>query len=121
MPHVTPWTPDPVPNLDYAYLAELAGRSHLASEAMNCSAPDTGNMEVLALFGVGPSRRSEWLVPLLEGTDPFGVRHDRAGRGLLGRHQHPAVDPPGRRRLRAERSEVVDLGRRLRALRASSS
>jgi len=66
MPHVTPWTPDPVPNLDYAYIAELAGRSHLASEAMNCSAPDTGNMEVLALFGTD-QQKDEWLVPLLEG------------------------------------------------------
>jgi len=66
MPHATPWTPDPVANLDYAYLAELAGRSHLASEAMNCSAPDTGNMEVLALFG-SDQQKEEWLVPLLEG------------------------------------------------------
>jgi acyl-CoA dehydrogenase len=66
MPHETPWTPDPVANLDYAYIAELAGRSHLASEAMNCSAPDTGNMEVLALFGTD-RQKEEWLVPLLEG------------------------------------------------------
>jgi acyl-CoA dehydrogenase len=66
MPHATPWTPDPVANLDYAYLAELAGRSHLASESMNCSAPDTGNMEVLALFG-SDQQMEEWLVPLLEG------------------------------------------------------
>jgi len=66
MPHATPWTPDPVANLDYAYLAELAGRSHLASESMNCSAPDTGNMEVLALFG-SDQQKEEWLVPLLEG------------------------------------------------------
>jgi acyl-CoA dehydrogenase len=67
MPHATPWTPDPVSNLDYAYIAELAGRSHLASEAMNCSAPDTGNMEVLALFG-SDEQKDEWLVPLLEGS-----------------------------------------------------
>ena len=66
MPHTTPWTPDPVSNLDYAYLAELAGRSHLASEAMNCSAPDTGNMEVLALFGTD-RQKEEWLIPLLDG------------------------------------------------------
>ena len=67
MPHTTEWTPDPVSNLDYAHLAELSGRSiHLAPEAMNCSAPDTGNMEVLALFGT-PEQQDTWLQPLLAG------------------------------------------------------
>ena len=67
LPHRTPWSPDPLPNLDYAYLAEITGRSTaLAPEALNCAAPDTGNMEVLALFGT-PAQQEEWLVPLLEG------------------------------------------------------
>ena len=67
MPHRTEWTPDPVSNLDYAHLAEISGRAvHLAPEAMNCAAPDTGNMEVLTLFGT-PEQKERWLVPLLEG------------------------------------------------------
>jgi acyl-CoA dehydrogenase len=64
--------PDPaygagLSNLDYAPVAELLGRSMIASETMNCSAPDTGNMELLALFGTG-EQRDQWLTPLLEGT-----------------------------------------------------
>ena len=51
---------------DYAPLAEILGHSHIASEACNCSAPDTGNMEVLHLFAT-PSQRERWLTPLLEG------------------------------------------------------
>ncbi len=54
-------------NLEYAPIAETAGRSpHIAPEAMNCSAPDTGNMELLAMFGT-PEQQERWLKPLLAG------------------------------------------------------
>jgi acyl-CoA dehydrogenase len=53
-------------NADYAPLAEILGRSPIASEACNCSAPDTGNMEVLHQFGT-PEQKERWLTPLLEG------------------------------------------------------
>jgi len=54
-------------NLDYAPLAEITGWSPaIAPEALNCSAPDTGNMEILAEFGT-PEQQQRWLVPLLEG------------------------------------------------------
>jgi acyl-CoA dehydrogenase len=53
-------------NSDYAPLAEVLGRSYIASEACNCSAPDTGNMEVLHQFAT-PEQSDRWLAPLLDG------------------------------------------------------
>ncbi len=53
-------------NLDYAYIANELGKNRLASECLNCSAPDTGNMEVLERVGT-PEQKAQWLEPLLHG------------------------------------------------------
>ncbi len=53
-------------NLDYAYIAAELGKAPLSSETLNCSAPDTGNMEVLERVGT-PAQKEQWLKPLLNG------------------------------------------------------
>jgi acyl-CoA dehydrogenase len=87
-------------NSDYAPLAEILGRSHIASEACNCSAPDTGNMEVLHQFA-DEEQKERWLRPLLDGeirsafamTEPavassdatnISLRIERAGDSAAG-------------------------------------
>jgi acyl-CoA dehydrogenase len=61
-------------NYEYAHLAEAMGTCHIASEAMNCQAPDTGNMEVIARYG-NEDHQKEWLQPLLDGEirSAFGM------------------------------------------------
>ena len=69
-------------NLDYAYIANELGKNYLASECLNCSAPDTGNMEVLERVGTPEAEEAVARTPA-RGQDPVGVRHDRAKRRLV--------------------------------------
>src|ERR1700739_5064327 len=79
--HPHPGTGADMTNLEYAPLAEIMGRSFIAPEACNCSAPDTGNMEVLELFGTD-EHRERYLKPLLDGTirSAFAMTEPRGGR-----------------------------------------
>ena len=69
-------------NYEYAHLAEQMGKSHIASEAMNCSAPDTGNMEVIARYG-NEQHQEEWLQPLLDGKNKICFRYDGTRHSII--------------------------------------
>ncbi|MHB1716900.1 MAG: acyl-CoA dehydrogenase family protein [Acidimicrobiales bacterium] len=90
LPHLQPESPGtPLSNLDYAPISEMLGRVSFASEALNCAAPDTGNMEILHLYG-SERVKERWLAPLLEGeirsafsmTEPDTASSDATNIGL---------------------------------------
>ena len=105
-------------NLDYAPISEQLGKVGFASEALNCAAPDTGNMEILNALRLrdGQARLAG---PAARGRDPLGVLDDRARRRLVGRHQHRPAHRARRRRVRAQRHEVVLVGRAAAALQGA--
>ena len=99
-------------NLQYAFCAEEMGRLLWSAEAFNCSAPDTGNMEVLA--PLRHARAEGRVAEALDGRrNPLGLPDDRARGRLVRRHQHPVPDRAQGQWLCHQRPQmVVERGRR---------
>ena len=96
-------------NLEYAPICEILGRSSIASEAVNCSAPDTGNMEVFARYGT-QGAQGEVAEAAAQRRDPLVLRHDRARGRLVRRAQRRVPHRERRQRLCHQRPQVVVVG-----------